>query len=503
MRDGAITASSTECLPLDLLLMLLGGLRQHDIQYCYWKSSRRIHEVLSGKSDMDLLVARRQQHDAGKLLLTLGFKLFPAVANRADPAILSFLGYDEPSGQLIHVHLHICLVAGDSLLKNYRLPWEDAVLTRAVAHPTMPIRILDPASEALLMIIRACLELRRRDPVTLRNWRRTSVKFELDRKELAARVDRAELRSLAMELLDSDMADMICDALHAGRPLDTQRRLRRRVRSALAAYRMYNAIEGQLRSAVRALLWLAGGLNDRFLHIPRPWSRRVPGGGIVVALLGVDGSGKTTVLAAIRGWLAGEIDTLPMYFGTGDGRPSLLLLPLKLMVPVITCLFGTKPKGSSHGKVSDGAPGPIYSLLLMLWATVLAAEKQLKLRAAHRGARRGLLVIADRYPQNEILDYNDGPLLPRLSIVPRWLRRYEANAYALARRLPPDLVIKLEAPPETLAVREPNMDLCMIRQRVLDLQRLTFPGAHVVAVNATLPLTEVVRAAKSEIWRRL
>src|ERR1700745_2893687 len=34
--------------------------RQH-VSYCYWKSSRRIHEVLAGAGDVDLLVARTDQ----------------------------------------------------------------------------------------------------------------------------------------------------------------------------------------------------------------------------------------------------------------------------------------------------------------------------------------------------------------------------------------------------------------------------------------------------------
>jgi len=275
------------------------------------------------------------------------------------------------------------------------------------------------------------------------------------------------------------------------------------VRKQLAPYRTYGLAETRLRSAGRAIQWLAGGLNKRYLHAPRPWSRRAPGGGRVIALLGVDGSGKSTVGAALRNWLGAEVDVMPIYFGTGDGRPSLLLLPFKLMVPLATAVVKSKPKGSSHGAVSDRPPSIPYSLLLALWSTVLAAEKRSKLRAAHRAASRGLVVITDRYPQDQILDYNDGPLLPRLARVPRWLSKFEADSYALARRLPPDLVIKLEATPEILAAREPSMDRLVIQRRAGAVQRLAFPGARVVSVDATRPLAEVIRAVKGETWALL
>jgi hypothetical protein len=503
MRDNPIRESTTESPIVDLLLAILEAFRRNDIQYCYWKSSRRIQAVLAGESDFDVLIARPQQHVVHRLLLESGFKLFPAVANRSEPSIVSYVGHNDANGNLIHIHLHLRLMVGEKLLKNYRLPWEAIILDRAVSHPTMPVRMLDPASEALLLIVRASLELHRYDPVTLRHWQVTRDKFESDRASLATRVDRAELYDIAVQLVSRDMGELIADALHNGRPLETQHRLRWKVRKALATYRLYNAIEARTRSIARVLLWVIGGLNNRFLHAPRPWRRRAPGGGILVALLGVDGSGKSTVMNAVRIWLHDEIDVLPIYFGTGDGRLSWPLLPLKALMPFVTRLVRSKPRGSSHGNVSNGTPGIVYSLLLAVWATVLAVEKRLKLTTAHRGVGRGLVVIADRYPQDENVHYNDGPLLPRLGNVPKWLRRFEARAYASARRLPPDLVIKLEAPPELLAEREPSMDINVIRQRVVDLQKLKFPGADVVPVNASQPLSEVLRAVKCEIWHRL
>src|SRR5580704_13518795 len=132
MRDDGLAASEQQSSIADSLLAMLNAFRGHDIRYCYWKSSRRIEAVLAGVSDVDLLVARDQQHEAYRLLLECGFKLFPATAGRFEPSIVSFLGHDDASGRLIHVHLHLGLMAGGKLHKNYRLPWEAAVLDHAV-----------------------------------------------------------------------------------------------------------------------------------------------------------------------------------------------------------------------------------------------------------------------------------------------------------------------------------------------------------------------------------
>jgi thymidylate kinase len=498
-----VARSGAESPPLALLLAVLGDFQRQNVSYCYWKSSRRVHAVLSGEADLDLLIAREDQHRARAILLERGLKQFPDLANRDHPAVSSYLGYDEPSGRIVHLHVHFRLVVGEKLFKNYRLPWEAAILGRAVLHPMLPIPMLDPASEALVLVVRAALEMSRADPIGLRHWGATKQKFELDCEGLARRLDRSDLRKRAGELFVGDLADMVVDAVFSGRPLEHQRYLRRRIRRELAAHRAYTNVEARLRSWTRAVLWAAGGLNERVLHAPRSWRRRAPGGGCVAAVIGVDGSGKTTVVTAIRAWLGSEVDVMPIYFGTGAGRPALLLLPFKIMVPVITRLLRTKPRGASHGRISGRSPGPLYGLLMMIWATAVAMEKRIKLRAAHRAACRGLVVVADRYPQNEDDAYNDGPLLPRLTRAPRWLRRFEAHAYTLARRLPPDLVLKLEVTPETAARREPDMDPTTIRQRIKAVRHLAFPGARVVRVDAEQPLGEVLRSVKREIWSLL
>lgn len=502
-KVGLVSNPPPESAILPLVLMVLNDFDRHDVTYFYWKSSRRVYRGLTGDGDIDLLVARKDQHRVQAILLDRGLKSFPAVAYRDHPSVLSFLGYDEPSGRIVHLHLHIRLVAGNSLLKNYHLPWEEALASRSVIHPVLPIRMLAPVDEALLLIVRACLELRRSDPVALRNWQASTRKFALDRAALAGQVSREALRQRAAELLGDDLAGKVADALYCDRELEDQQRLRRCILKQFAPHRTYNSLEAGLRGLTRTVHLVAGYLNKRFLWAPRPWSRRAPGGGHVIAVIGVDGSGKSTIVATIREWLGHEMDVIPIYFGTGAGRPSLVLWPFKLMVPLVTPLLKTKPKGASHGKISDRPPNRLYSALLSIWATAASIEKRIKLLSAHRGARRGLIVITDRYPQNEIAGFNEGPLIPRLTGVPLWLRRFESRAYSLAQRLPPDLVIKLIVPPEVCARREPDMDRAVIMQRIAAIPRLAFSGARVVSIDAQQPLAEVIRAVKTEVWRIL
>ena len=109
-------------------------------------------------------------------------------------------------------------------------------------------------------------------------------------------------------------------------------------------------------------------------------------------------------------------------------------------------------------------------------------------------------MVTDRYPQNEIPEFNDGPLLHRLLRCPAGLRRFEASVYEMAQRAHPDLLIKLQVGRETVVQREPQMVRSIIDQRIAWLNDITFSSTRVVSIDATRPLEEVHRNAKREIW---
>ena len=88
-------------------------------------------------------------------------------------------------------------------------------------------------------MVRACLELRRTDPVTLRHWEATREKFALDREALDRRRSMGmALRERAAELIGEGpdgehLADRIVEAFYDGGDLKIPAPLRRRVAGAL------------------------------------------------------------------------------------------------------------------------------------------------------------------------------------------------------------------------------------------------------------------------------
>lgn len=502
--DGPVCVPEAGATVLSVLRHLMEEFARAGVAWCYWKSSRRLPESLAGLTDFDILVGRSSQQQARRVLLECGFRRVVPVAAHAEISVECYLNYDEPSGRIAHVDLHTRLTVGGALLKTHGLPWEASLIERARVRAGLAPPHLDAPSEAVLLVVRASLELTGWAAVTPRHRALMVKKFTLDRAFLAARVVRDAVQARAAELLGPAAAPAVVDVLFDPRPLLHLRHLQRQVRGAVACFRLCGVLESLLRSLWRGLCVAAHRLNRRALHWPRPWNSRVAGGGLIAAVIGLDGAGKSTVVRGLRAWLEGEVDVLPLYFGTGDGRPSWFLRPVKPLLGLVSRLMPRKPAGSSHGRLTHQAPGVAYSALLAVWASLVALEKCAKLRAAHRAARRGMVVLTDRFPQNESPEFNDGPLLRRLRHVPQWLGALERSVYArAAREHRPDVLIKLIASPELIMEREPTMDPALIRARTEALGWMAFGCAHITSIPASLPAQEVLRAAKRIIWQSL
>lgn len=496
---------------LDVVRQLVERLEADHIPYCHWKSNATLHDSLLGIVDLDLLVVPTAALPMARVLGEVGFKPVVPVPCLTYPAISEFLALDRATGRLVHLHLYYRLVTGEGHLKGYHLPWEHLLLSTRQFDPAGGIYVADPSVEMILFMVRAALRVRATDrllgPMGRPHFRGVTLR---ELRWLKERSSLRRVKDIGQHLLGPECTHRLLRMLD-GTPSTRQvLAFRASARAALHPHRRYGGLEAVWHRWVKELGWARSVLSLRYLPMSFPTRRTPATGGLMVAFTGPDGSGKSTLAGAVAQWLGGKVDVLPVYFGSGQGPASFLRWSLQVIAGIAGRKRYRLPNrgecaGSGTAGVNVRKEAFWWIVGRTLWAVTLSLEKRRTLRRARRAQGRGMVVVCDRFPQNQVMGFMDGPLLAHWrdhrSGALRTLARWERVPYEWAEVHPPDVVIHLNVSPEVALRRKPEMSIAEISRRVHANKTLRFrAGTRMVTMDADRPLDELLLRVKALIW---
>lgn len=213
----------------------------------------------------------------------------------------------------------------------------------------------------------------------------------------------------------------------------------------------------------------------------------------LIAVIGSDGSGKTTVCEHLVICLQKYGTTEKVHLGKQAGNVGRAVVKLPLM-------------GNSLGnviernkvKTAKKLPGVVPALVIMFFV----ARRLLRFRHMLTCRRQGLIVLADRYPQIQIPGAYDGTVFPANTEGSRfvsWLAEQERLAFYWMASHKPDLVIKLNVDLDVACARKPDHRREALARKIAITPQLTFGGAPLVDIDANQPLDEVLADAEKAI----
>ncbi|MFK7861595.1 MAG: hypothetical protein AB8B64_22465 [Granulosicoccus sp.] len=236
----------------------------------------------------------------------------------------------------------------------------------------------------------------------------------------------------------------------------------------------------------------------------------------VIAVIGCDGSGKST----LSRWLAEELGrhraSQFVYFGTGDGPGSRLITTLNWLkqrsrfnkktpapesVPDKQANSGESAQAGSVAMLAKKKQkGKAPTILRLVWAAAALSDRKGKMRELDRCVSSGMVVVTDRYPQAEFWGVHDGPRLGYLleaksSGLLYRIAQWEQSAYLAMVQRKPDLVILLDVSVEVAHARRPEEPLDELERRIKVARSLRFQNAVRVVLDASEPLEIVQQKA--------
>lgn len=503
--------------PLPVVVDLFRRLADADVAYCHWKSNEHLGPGTVGETDLDILVPRDSGTLVAQVLADAGFKRMAAVVSRSYVGVEDYLGLDYATGNVVHLHLHYRLILGEKFLKGYRLPWEGLFLDDRRLDPETGIYVSAPELELIVLLVRAALKLRRREAFGFRGPGPLDADFRREFRWLVERADPERLRLRATELLGPHGSTLLSNMLSGEPDRAGLVRFRAAIAPATDDFRTYSPAEATRRRWGREWRARWARLMSRIFRRHQPTRFTDPRGGAIIAFLGADGSGKSTVTSTIATWLSWRMEVVRLYFGFGDGPVSPVRRPLQTLKSLYSRRLRSRGEPGADPETAplreDRALSASWRALpkavwRVLWSWSVVREKQARLRQAQRGRNLGSVVICDRYPQAQIMALGDGPLLSHWQRHPwAWLRaaaRWELAAYRRMEAVVPDLVIKLQVSPEVSAGRKRDVSLESLARRVEVVNRVQFPpGVRLVQIDANQPIEQVLLQVKRAVWEAL
>ena len=496
---GMIGASLINKEHMSLVDEMLCQAKERGLVLVHWKSNIRLPDSVVGKTDLDLSIPPDQEEQFKEVLIDVGFLPFLSPIWSRYSGVSDWLGYDEGSNSLLHVHLHNRLLTGAKTVKEQSLPWLELMNSSLQIDSDTGISVPDPAFEYHLLLAREGVKsyslrgffMRVRgfkglDELTCSEleWLWTHTKIQ----DVDAWGEKLWTKDCWSRVREYAFFPQVCRD-------DTQYRLlAREIYIALSPWRKGGVISNYFRFLFMRLWMTLVVYKERVLRGSRPGKRLIADRAPIIAFVGSDGAGKSTVTADVECWLGKKADVVTLYFGSNTRWYKRLRSILKWRLGVATkpSTVSFSPRSSSRFPIKEAIKGVLH-----------ARTRLRQQRRALRMAQRGSIVLADRWPQNEFHGLCDGPVIQdpdEGNWLIRWLRVYEINICRRLTKLHPDLIVKLNVPYEIALKRKPDHSPDMLASKVDVIGKLKFGGAPIVEVDASLPLDDVVRISREYVW---
>ena len=477
---------------LGLTRQLCESLARRGVSYVHWKSNINIDQALWGVDDLDLLVDRRDACSFREVLGQLRFREAADARTKQIPGIQHYYGLDEATGIFVHVHAHFQLVVGHDATKNYHLPLERAFLDSATNHDLIALPSVEV--ELLVYALRMVLKFSWY-PNPLSGYDRTGRHRELE--FLEHRADRAQLDRILQEHLpcvDLALFDACLRCARPGTSNGFRFRTRGRLHRALRAYaRRHRFVDGWLKTSRQVT-----ALTRRTLHLPKP-KRSLTDGGVILAIVGGDGAGKTTVIRHLQDRYRKVTATRTMHLGKPKRSwMSRIVRHLDAIHSRWTRLVA--PQTAGRNSARTGRVGLVRSLRYAL----KARDRYFAYARARRFATAGGIVICDRWPVPGF-QLMEAPQL--FTATPsanggkchQALQRRESHYHQIFPD--PDRLVVLRLDPEVAVARRPYENGALLRIRSQEVWDFNWDSLDAHVVDASRPLPEVVREVLAITWK--
>ena len=468
---------------------LIESLEQDNISYCHWKSNLLLNEALNGYDDLDLLVSRQDIYKFESMLLKLGFKEASNKYMQLN-AVKHFYGYDNESGNILHLHVYYQIKTGPSWIKSYRFDFEEYFLQNTIYHESK-MKVPDKHIELVIFIFRIMLKYSKINEFLLISKEQSRTLKEIDYllKDMSHEKMRTFLDIYFPNIAEKDIFDYIATIQKGS---SVQKYLKSlKLKKQLKRYNIYSLFE-EIGKNLFQLLYRVS--NKLFFK----QKKKLHSSGILIVIAGLDATGKTTITTDLKKFLKKNFTVSLIHFG--KPQSTLLTYPVNLIIQILR----KKSSNNSNLRSSRKKDG-VKSLLFIVRQIVLAYDRYALIKRYWNKVSNGEIVICDRYKSEDFNVMDSKRLNPQdYTGFKKKLALFENNLYA---KMPePDLLFYLTVPVDVAVkrneerIKEGKEDEVFLRMRHQENQDLKYKAKLQYSIDTNTDYVNVIGKVKNILW---
>lgn len=352
------------------MLEFLNVLERSNVSYVSWKNNHELNFALTGESDLDILIFNTSFCDFNIIAHQNGWIEMENPVAKFN-SIYHYFKVNKDS-TISHLHVYFELITGDGWIKEYNFPLKDFLFTNRESDKRSGVFILNRNAQAYIFFIRHLIK-------SGSLFSRFIYKRELNsyREEWSkCGVSANDLHGTGPISIDEYIKDSGLNQKFQ----QPKYMVAYNFRQYLRQYLRYKTLTLIFRRNISFFRRLFNKLISRN-------KKKFIGGGIVVAISGSDGAGKSSMIVGLNDLYSSFLDCKIYALGKPQGKL------LELARSFIRRKDRIKQKHSYTLKKQS-------SLKDAILACTLAFLRLRKASIAVKKAREGNMVLVDRWPTN-------------------------------------------------------------------------------------------------------
>ena len=463
---------------------LFEALHADDVIFCNWKGHYAAENHLKGVGDLDLFVPLNFKKKFEQIAQDNGFKRVISYQSNHD-YIEHYFGLDSDSSVFVHIHVYFKIITGEHASKNYNLPLENYIRRNIDASALLPK--INTAGMHTIFLIRYFLKIG-----SIYGYFQYWREIEKYKNEWSLFNPDFSFESISeLGLINKELNQM--RIVFENKSILHHLVLSIRIKRKLRGFRRRSYIQHQIFIIQNLIIRV---LNKLFF---KKQKALIPGG--VVAICGLDGSGKSSVVSSLKKKFSSYFCSKVFHLGRPASNPYSLFFNLFIAI------YSFLKKIKSAKKVMNRTSSlKNISLIYAIRSVLLAYDRKVQSDKAHNLSKKGYLVICDRYPglTNGKMDSPRIPANESRGSLYQFCYRQEQNLYKSIK--PATFIFHLFVPLEValnrnrLRVKFGKETEQELTERFLLNSDAKFIGDNYHKIDASPPLESVLKQIIRELW---